>query len=184
MLYDKDLREPLYQFLDYTYGKIRIIEEKTMGKSRADAVMIMEDSLCGIEIKSDADTYSRLSRQVKDYDKFYDYNYAAVGAKHALHISEHIPDYWGIIIMDLEEDKVDFYIERRPLPNPKCKAINKMHILWRDELSLILSRNRMPKYQGKSKKFICEKLIEKIPPEELSKQVSDALFERDYTKLS
>ena len=81
MLHDKDIREPLFDFLDETYGKIRIIEEKTMGRSRADVVMVTPDTLYGIEIKSDADTYARLSRQVKDYDKYYDFNYAVVGTR-------------------------------------------------------------------------------------------------------
>lgn len=48
---DKDIREPLFEFLEETYGKIRIIEEKTMGRSRADIVMVTTDSLWGIEIK-------------------------------------------------------------------------------------------------------------------------------------
>ena len=68
MLRDKDIREPLFDFLDESYGKNRIIEEKTMGRSRADIVMITPTALYGIEIKSDADTYARLSSQVKDYD--------------------------------------------------------------------------------------------------------------------
>lgn len=45
---DKDIREPLFEFLEETYGKIRIIEEKTMGRSRADIVMVTTDSLWGI----------------------------------------------------------------------------------------------------------------------------------------
>ena len=61
MLYDKDIREPLFEFLEERYGKVRILEEKQMGRSRADAVMVMEDALVGIEIKSDADTYARLT---------------------------------------------------------------------------------------------------------------------------
>ena len=56
MLYDRDIREPLFDFLEETYGKIRILEEKMMGRSRADAVMVTADALYGIEIKSDADT--------------------------------------------------------------------------------------------------------------------------------
>ena len=75
MLYDKDIREPLFDFLEETYGKIRIIEEKSVGRSRADVVMVLPDALCGLEIKSDADTYARLSRQVKDYNQYFDYNY-------------------------------------------------------------------------------------------------------------
>ena len=31
VLYDKDIRDPLFDFLEERCGKIRIIEEKTMG---------------------------------------------------------------------------------------------------------------------------------------------------------
>ena len=92
-LHDRDIREPLFEFLEETYGRIRILEEKTMGKSRADIVMVTPEYLYGIEIKSDADTYARLARQVKDYDSYYDYNIVVVGSSHALHIEEHVPDY-------------------------------------------------------------------------------------------
>ena len=63
MLYDKDIREPLFDFLEERFGKIRIIEEKRMGRSRADILMVLEGAVMGLEIKSDADTYARLSRQ-------------------------------------------------------------------------------------------------------------------------
>ena len=43
---DEDIREPLFDFLEAEYGKIRIIEEKTMDqtmdRSRADVVMVTE----------------------------------------------------------------------------------------------------------------------------------------------
>mgnify|MGYP000062467758 CR=1 FL=1 len=91
MLYDKDIREPLFDFLEEMYGKIRILEEKQIGKSRADIVMVLPDLVAGIEIKSDADTYARLKRQVKDYDQFYDRNYVAAGSSHALNGGESSP---------------------------------------------------------------------------------------------
>ena len=31
MLLDKDIREPLFEFLEERYGKVRILEEKTVG---------------------------------------------------------------------------------------------------------------------------------------------------------
>jgi hypothetical protein len=34
LLRDKDIREPLCDFLEERYGKMRIIEEKRMGRSR------------------------------------------------------------------------------------------------------------------------------------------------------
>ena len=64
MLKDKDIREPLFFFLEEKYGKVRILEEKNIGRSRADVVMVTDGAIFGIEIKSDADTYARLSRQV------------------------------------------------------------------------------------------------------------------------
>ena len=57
---DKDIREPLFDYLDERYGKVRTIEEKIIGKSRADVLAIVEGEIIGFEIKSDSDTYSRL----------------------------------------------------------------------------------------------------------------------------
>lgn len=76
---------------------------------------------------------------------------------------------------------MDFYRVREASPNPKAKLQNKMSLLWKKEFSHILTINKMPKYAQKSKKFISEKLIAKIPAEILHQQISDELFERDYT---
>ena len=100
MLLDKDIREPLFDFLEERYGKVRILEEKTVGNSRADVVMVIPDKIVGIEIKSDADTYTRLESQVADYDLYFDQNIVVVGSTHAGHVAEHVPDYWGIISVE------------------------------------------------------------------------------------
>ena len=187
MLHDKDIREPLFDFLEETYGKIRIIEEKTMGKSRADVVMVTEKDLVGIEIKSDADTYTRLSGQVKDYDKYYDRNIAVVGSSHALHIKEHVPDHWGIITVEFIDDVFDFYILRSPGVNPNLKLKNKLRILWRPELYALQQKYEMPKYKDKSKDFVISKISERAPDivsvENMNEDISGLLFERDYTNV-
>lgn len=183
MLHDKDIREPLFDFLEETYGKIRILEEKMMGKSRADVVMVTTDALYGIEIKSDADSYARLGRQVKDYNLYYDYNYVVVGTSHALHVEEHVPQWWGIITAEPEGDAVDFYILRRPEKNPALAWKRKISILWRPELAHIQELNGMPKYKEKSKLFVMEKILEKVPEERLKSQLCEELFQRDYTAI-
>ncbi len=182
MLYDKDIREFLYDFLEDTYGKIRIIEEKMMGRSRADVVMVTTDAIVGIEIKSDADTYARLKRQVRDYNQFYDRNYVVVGTRHAMHIEEHVPAWWGIITAEWEGNAVDFYVLREAKTNPKLNQKKKLSILWREELAHIQQLNGMYKYRDKSKAFVVEKMLEKVPAERLAVQVSEELFERDYTR--
>lgn len=189
MLHDRDIREPLFDFLEATYGKVRIIEEMTMGKSRADVVMVIPDALIGIEIKSDADTYVRLATQVKDYDKYYDYNYAVVGSSHAQHITEHVPEYWGIITVEEDEGKFDFYILRKPGPNPRVTWKRKLSILWRPELAVLQEWNAMPKYKQESKAFVNEKILDrlktgKIEEPVLREQFSNLLFERDYNNIA
>ena len=187
-LHDRDIREPLFEFLEETYGRIRILEEKTMGKSRADIVMVTPEYLYGIEIKSDADTYARLARQVKDYDSYYDYNIVVVGSSHALHIEEHVPDYWGIITVEVTENCFDFYILRKAAANPKMKWKRKLEILWRPELAQLQEWNAMPKYKEKSKSFVTEKILEQIPEkideETLRQQIGELLMERDYNTVA
>lgn len=183
MLYDKDIREPLFDFLDEIYITNRIIEEKQMGRSRADAVLVTPEAVFGIEIKSDADTYARLKRQVRDYNLFYDYNYVVVGTSHAYHIQEHVPKWWGIITVEMENEKTDFYMLRKPDKNPKVKWKRKLSMLWRPELAHIQEINHMPKYKQKSKDFVIEKIIEKIPEEILQFQVCEELMQRDYNEI-
>ena len=181
VLYDKDIREPLFDFLEDTYGKVRILEEKRTGAARADVVMITPEILYGIEIKSDADTYTRLAKQVKYYNWYYDRNIIVVGTSHAMHVKEHVPEWWGIITVELDEkDEVDFYVLREAGVNPRVKNKRKITILWRTELNHLLELNKLPKYKAKSKLFVQEKLLEKVATEVLWPQAYEELFERDY----
>ena len=185
VLYDKDIREPLFDFLEETYGKIRIFEEKQTGSARADVVMITPEVLYGIEIKSDADTYTRLKKQVENYDIYYDRNIIVAGSSHANHVKEHVPEWWGIITVELNETgKADFYILREPKANPGVKDERKITILWRTELNHLLEKNELPKYKEKSKLFVQEKLLEKVPREILWQQAYEELFERDYNTIA
>ena len=183
MLYDKDIREPLFDFLEERYGKTRIIEEKQVGRSRADVVMVRPGSLSVIYIKSDADTYARLERQVQDYDRYFDYNYVAAGSSHGNHVKEHVPSWWGIITVEQDQDQVDFYVLREALPNPNRLLRAKLSLLWRPELAHIQKINQLPKYREKSKLFVMEKILAKVSEDLLHQQISQELFERDYTKI-
>lgn len=188
MLKDQDIREPLFDFFDEKFGKVRIIEEKQIAKSRADVMLVLEEKLIGVEIKSDADTYARLARQVKDYNKFFDYNYVVVGSSHSKHIEEHVPEYWGIIEAISKEESVEFNVLREPEINKRAqrtyKMKRKLSILWRPELSHIQEINGMPKYKQRSKDFVITKIMEKVPWDLLHRQISEKLFQRDYNTIS
>ncbi len=185
VLHDRDIREPLFDFLEEQIGKVRIFEEKRMGGSRADVVMVTERSVVGIEIKSDADSYARLQSQVEDYDLYFDRNYVVVGTSHACHIEDHVPLYWGIITVEAleDEDALDFYVLRKAQKNPRQDPKRKLSLLWRPELAHLQEINAMPRYKEKSKAFVIDKILECVPEERLSPQICEELFERDYEKI-
>ena len=182
-LLDHDIREPLFDFLEQTYGKIRILEEKQIGASRADVFMVAENGLYGLEIKSDADSYARLARQVKDYNRFYDYNFIVAGTRHAHHVHEHVPWHWGIITVELWRGRVDFYLARPPEKNPEVVLADQLTLFWRPELVQIQKRFDLPAYREKSKAFVRKKILEKVPEPALKQMMTELLFERDYTSI-
>lgn len=180
---DADIREPLFLYLETLYGKVRIFEEKNIGKSRADVIAVTDGELIGLEIKSDGDSYARLKRQICDYNRYCGRNYIVVGARHKIHAKEHIPEFWGILVIARDPDTKIPRIEEQKAaaPNPKAALNWQLSLLWRNELAHILQRNKLPKYANKNKSFICEKLIEKVPAQALLLQMTDEIFERDYT---
>ena len=180
-LRDSDIRDDLCLYLEEAYGKVRFFDELVIGKARADIVMVTEDGICGIEIKSDADTYARLKRQVRYYNKFFDRNILVVGSTHASHAEEHVPKHWGIISAEMIGGRMDFYELRAPQPSPRVTLKNQLGLLWRRELSGIQELNGLHKYAGKRRDFVEEYILSSVPEEELKKQVLDVLFERDYT---
>lgn len=181
MLYDADIRNILFDHLDQKYGKVRTFEEKIIGKSRSDVIAVTDGALIGLEIKSDADTYARLDTQVRDYDKFFNMNYAVVGKSHKDGVSKHIPPYWGILCVEKDGESYILSEIRAPEINPKAKMKNQLSLMWKRELWSMLDKSGLPKYRQKSRKFICEKLMEKTDEEKLRYLLTDELFERDYT---
>ena len=174
---DQEMGEPLFDYLDENFGKIRILEEKVIQGSRADVLGVLDGYFTGFEIKSDRDSYERLKTQVKDYDRFCDFCYIVAGASHRKHVAEHVPEYWGILVVT--EDGVE--MERGADDNPHAELEWQITLMWKRELHQLLEMNNCPKYADKSRKFICGKLLEKVDHGLLKKQMTDLIFERDYT---
>ena len=106
-----------------------------------------------------------------------------VGSTHAMHIGDHVPKYWGIISVEWLDERVDFYMIREAVQNPNMDIKRKIRILWRPELAHIQEICGIARYEGKSKDFVREKIVERVPAEILHERISEELFERDYTKI-
>ncbi len=175
------LRDALCEFLEERYGKIRFLEEKNIGKVRADMIAVLPTGLLGIEIKSHSDSYTRLEGQIKGYNQYCDFCFLAAGSIHA-RMSEHVPPSWGLIEIDVHMG-ARFAVTREAEPNRKDPLKNQLSLLWRNELTDLLTAEKLPKHTSKSKKFIIEFLLEKVPHDRLKMRLCDALFERDYTRF-
>ena len=183
MMYDRDIRPYLYDLLDEKFPRVRTFDEKIIGRSRSDIFAVTDGALIGFEIKSDADTYTRLPSQVKSYDKFFDYNYIVVGKSHAKQVEKHVPTHWGIIVLE-EGGDVSFSELRPAAPNPKIKVSNQLRFLWRRELVSVLEKCGLPKYTSKSRAFSEKALVQRASPEKIKATMTNELFERDYTTLA
>lgn len=183
IMLDKDIREPLFEYIESTCEKVRIFEEIKIRSSIADVMVVTDNKVTGVEIKSDGDTYARLPSQIKDYNHFFDYNYIAVGVRHIKSIEKHIPAFWGIICISEENGIVKTEKIREGMQNPRAKEKYLIKLLWRLELNNILDNNHLPKYRQKSKEFVKKKICEKLPPQKLKEEICRELFERDYTLL-
>lgn len=183
-LYDKDMREALFSYFEDNYGKIRFLEEFRMGKSRADAVMISEQGLTGFELKSDKDSLVRLKRQMKDYDKFYDYNYIVVGHHYEQKIADVVPEYWGIIkVFENDNEKIEVEVIRESKINDAKVLRNQLTFLWREELIKIIRAYKLGAVSGKNKSKLSTAIYSKLDEQTVRKELVYALMEREYPKI-
>jgi hypothetical protein len=124
---------------------------------------------------------------VKDYDRFFDVNYVVAGSSHGMHISEHVPSYWGIITVEETEAGIDFYMLREPEQKTGVTWPAKLSFLWRPELASLLEALGLPKYRERSKPFVIEKITAatgvKVMEDAVKKEYLRLLFERDYTAI-
>lgn len=184
-LKDADMRDILFSHYEDKGLKLRIFEEFCIGKTRTDAFMVTENELIGIEFKSDKDTLERLTRQVKDYNRFCNKNYLVIG-RHFLekqHLLEDIlPDFWGIYSVTMNEDgTLALDLIREAAHNPKCRIKNQLKILWRTELIHLVKDNKLGGVTAYNKKELGDKLYKNIEKDTLIKMICNELLERDYS---
>ena len=181
-LSDKEIRIPLYDFIENVEHRIRVIEEFSFGAAIADLLAVTDGILTGYEIKSDLDSYVRLKTQVREYSKYFDYCYAVIGRSHQKGILKHIPETWGILLVmsDLISG-TQINVIRQATVNPLATLDFKLRILWRRELVNISFRNGLGKCSGKPMHQIKSHLKKYIDNNKLLRELTEELFERDYT---
>ncbi len=186
MLYDADMREIIFETFENTGERLRIFEELVIGKSRADAIIVKENEIIGVEIKSDKDSLVRLKTQVKNYERFCNKCYLATGIHYIDRIEEVLPKYWGIFDITRDEEgklHIEMYREAGPIEGerPKNKLKNQMNLLWRSELISIVKKYKLGGVTKRNKIELKNLIIDKLGQEQARCLTYDALIERDYS---
>ncbi len=184
-LKDADMRDIVFGLYEDSSSKLRIFEEFCIGKTRTDALLVMEDELIGIEFKSDKDNLDRLERQIKDYNRFCDRNYIVIGQhfrEKSEALYEILPDYWGIYSVTMDEDGTkSLELVREATANKKCRLKNQLKILWRSELIHLVKSNNLGGVTAYNKKELSDKLFKNIEKDNLRQMICQELLERDYS---
>lgn len=150
--------------------------ELCLGNARID-LAIINGIAKGIEIKSNRDSLGRLSRQILIYNKIFDVMEIVVGKSHLSSVLKMVPDWWGVSLITIDSSNCLEYEKIRKSKINKMKdPLSVIQLLWKSEaLNLLGKKNLANKFKNKSKKEICNQLLELFQKQELFAFVNESL---------
>lgn len=158
-LRDRDVREAVHRQLIPLLtkdGESRVLDEFSLcaGEVRID-VAVVNGKLHGVEIKSEADTLTRLEKQANLYGKVFDTLTIVCGRNHLASVLDSIPSFWGIYVAEpCDSGRVELHEIRSVSRNQGVCGNALAQLLWRAELLGLLERRscdaktlRKPRFQ-------------------------------------
>jgi hypothetical protein len=166
-------------------GTTVVVQE--LGLRRSDAVVdvaVVNGSLNGFEIKSDADTLRRLERQAEIYGQILDRVTLVVGQQHLGAARRVIPDWWGLMAVQVLDDGPTLTTVRQGRENPARHARALVELLWLDEArALLAKRDALRGYRTKPRDAVWDKLCEVYSLDEIASAVRQRLKARAASGL-
>jgi hypothetical protein len=137
---DKEIRTCLIPYLTTMFGDGFITEEFCLRKVRTDLVVGLPSSgdLHGFEIKSGADSLTRLKTQIPGYDAVCSFNWVVIHPKWLDAILAALPAHWGILLA--EEEGINAYRPAKRNVNQKIRDV--LSVIWKAELLALLTRHK------------------------------------------
>jgi hypothetical protein len=153
---DKMTRPKLREFLSAYYGGYHVYEELAIDRHTTvvDFAVFSQKESVGFEIKSGRDSFTRLPRQVKSYDKFFTRNYIVIDDNHLARAQKAVPMYWGILLAYHDGQDIVIEIYRDADINPNQKKRTLLELLWKEETKALLRKHDL--YKGMSKARISQ----------------------------
>jgi hypothetical protein len=182
---DNIIRKDFLKFLNKKHKddkKIRILQEFSISDARID-IAVFNGIMHGYEIKSDVDTLKRLPQQIKAYDSIFDKITLIVGKAHLYEAIKLIPDWWGIKLAKIKNNKTIFYTIRTAEKNPQQNSLSVASLLWKEEtLDFLEKAQALKGIKSKPKRILCEKLTLICSKQELNEYVRNRIISYRYKK--
>lgn len=163
---DAEIRESLHKYLEKNNSSAEtiIVDELNVckGLARID-IAVINGLIHGYEIKSENDTLQRLPNQIKYYNKSLEKITISVNKCHLKKALEIIPGWWGIIVVDNEENISEI---REAGLNSFIDTESTLQLLWKDELIELMNR-----YNLTAKKNLPKSKLHKIILARLEKDI-------------
>lgn len=136
------------------------------GQSRVDLIVI-GDRLEAYEIKSAADSLSRLPMQVQMYSRVFERVTLVCATCHVSRAMGIVPEWWGILEVTPSASS-PFFQRREGRNNPQIEPLAVAQLLWRgDALDALFRRDRAAGVWNSTRAVIWRRLSQAVPPSEL-----------------
>jgi hypothetical protein len=148
-------------------------------KVRVD-VAVINGCVHGFEIKSAADTLTRLPQQLALYEQCLEKLTIVCADKHVAGVRELAPRWCGIVkVTKGSRGGIAFVTMREPKRNPNIQPYRLAHLLWRSEAVAILSQaNASPQVLRAPRKTLYKSLAAKFSVEEITAFIKQSMASR------
>jgi hypothetical protein len=158
-----------------------IVDE--LGLAHADVIVdvaVINGHLHGFEIKSAADSLSRLPRQIQVYEECLEKLTIVCDRKHLRGVSELAPDWCGVLqVTKGTRGGIVFETVRSPKLNPHVRADRLAHLLWRPEVvDLLRTLDIPPKLLRQPRKQLYACLAEHFTTREITAFIRQSMGNR------
>lgn len=169
---DRELRDRFADDDDVVIRHELGLEE---GRRRID-LAVLNGHLSGWEIKSDADTLSRLAGQADAYGRVFDFVTIVTTDRYIAKATAKLPAWWGLTVASATESGAVLSEVRAATANEDVNALSLVQLLWREEAMDILREYELARgLSGKARWYVWNRLADAFPLSELKTLVREQL---------
>jgi hypothetical protein len=140
---------------------------------------LINGELAGYEIKSDADSLSRLPRQTRAFSTVFDRMFVVTTERHIDAVKAKVPKWWSVLLLSSSVNDPPFVTVQAGSANPSLDTEALLHILTRAEcMSVLESHGLADGSRSKSRREIVQRIMSGFTPGRIKVAVRTALKER------